>query len=352
MQASLALRSRKRPTYALFSNYCSLANSSMPNEVAVMEKPLVSFIIPLYNEEELFEILVQRLRAFSESLHITHEFVLIDDGSVDSTAALLRVLALTDDRFQGIFLSRNFGHQHAVTAGLVYANAQEAVMILDGDLQDPPELFTEFYALLKAGNDVVYGVRRKRKESIFKRTGYHVFYRILARISQTPVFADSGDFALLSRRVVDIINQMPEDSRFLRGMRGWIGFKQIGLEYERASRAAGEPKYTLKKLMKLAYDGIFNFSYFPIKLLTFSGAICITAALLYLFIVIIRMIVLDDVPVGFTALLFMIIFFGGVQLISIGIIGEYVFRTFLQVKNRPLFIIKERIDHRKKIENE
>lgn len=314
--------------------------------------PQVSFIIPLYNEQEMFSILVERLQTFSKSIGVSHEFVIVDDGSSDDTPNLLAVLALTDDRFHGIFLSRNFGHQHAVSAGLKYAKCTMAAMILDGDLQDPPELFAKFYEELNNGIDVVYGIRKKRKESLFKRTGYHVFYRILTRIAQTPVTVDSGDFSLLSRRVVDIINQMPEDSRFLRGMRGWIGFKQKGVEYERNSRAAGEPKYTLKKLMKLAYDGIFNFSHFPIKVLTFTGVICIAAAVIYLTLTILRKIIYDDVPVGFTALLFMIIFFGGVQLISIGIIGEYVFRTFIQVKNRPLFIVKERIDQGKKIEHD
>jgi dolichol-phosphate mannosyltransferase len=174
--------------------------------------------------------------------------------------------------------------------------------------------------------------------------GYYFFYRLLSKISPTPVFIDSGDFSLLSRRVVDIINKMPENSRFLRGMRGWVGFKQRGVVYERDGRVGGEPKYTFAKLIKLAYDGIFNFSFFPIRFLTWSGVICLLSSVLYLIVTVYRKFFENDVPIGFTALLFIIIFFGGIQLISIGIIGEYVFRTFQQVKNRPMFIVKTRIE--------
>jgi dolichol-phosphate mannosyltransferase len=296
-------------------------------------------------------VLVDRLNKFSATLNVSHEIIIVDDGSSDKTPMILRALALNDARFHCILLSRNFGHQYAVTAGLQFARATEAAMILDGDLQDPPELFFDFYRALNEGYDVVYGIRKKRKERFYKKASYYLFYRILTNISLTPVFVDSGDFSLLSRRVIDIMNKMPEDSRFLRGMRSWIGFKQKGVEYERDKRAGGEPKYTLAKLLKLAYDGIFNFSFFPIKLLTFSGITCLACSFLYFVLTVIRKFVYDDVPVGFTALLFMIIFFGGIQLISIGIIGEYVFRIFVQVKNRPLFIVKERIEKGKVTNN-
>lgn len=312
--------------------------------------PSISFVVPLFNEEEIVDALLKRLSKFSESLSISHEIILVDDGSLDGTPSRLKSIALENSKFHCVFLSRNFGHQHAVSAGLKFARATEGVMILDGDLQDPPELFTEFYEHFEKGYDVVYGIRKKRKENIFKRLSYYLFYRLLKKISITPVFVDSGDFSFLSKRVVDIINGMPEDSRFLRGMRSWVGFKQIGVEYDRDKRAGGEPKYTLNKLIKLAYDGIFNFSSFPIKLLTYSGILCFASSLIYFVITVIRNFIYDDVPVGFTGLLFMIIFFGGIQLISIGIIGEYVFRIFLQVKNRPLFIVKERIEEGKIID--
>jgi dolichol-phosphate mannosyltransferase len=305
--------------------------------------PQISFIIPLYNEALVFQKLIQRIDALAERMEQTMEVILIDDGSRDETSYLMRQVALNNPRYHCIFLSRNFGHQYALSAGLRYARATEAVMILDGDLQDPPELFFEFYQCYLEGFDVIYGVRRKRKEGALKRMSYFLFYRLLQRISNTPVFLDSGDFSMISRRVTNIINSMPEDNRFLRGLRSWIGFNQKGIPYERDVRAGGEPKYTLAWLIKLAYEGIFNFSVFPIKFLTFSGACCLILAVGYFVITLVRKLVWGDVPVGFTALLFMVILFGGIQLVSIGIIGEYVSRTFLQVKNRPLFIVKERI---------
>ncbi len=202
-----------------------------------MPNPRVSFIIPLYNEASVFPTLISRLNKLVEEIDILCEIILIDDGSDDETSFLMRELALGNPLYHCIFLSRNFGHQHAVSAGLQYSSADDVVMVLDGDLQDPPELFFEFYKHFKLGFDVIYGVRKKRKEHYLKRMSYFLFYRILQRISNTPISLDSGDFSMISRRVTNIINQMPEDSRFLRGMRSWAGFKQIGIEYERETRA-------------------------------------------------------------------------------------------------------------------
>jgi len=303
----------------------------------------ISFVIPLFNEEVVFADLVNRLDKFSESVGVDYEFVLVDDGSKDGTAQLMADLASRDKRYHCIFLSRNFGHQYAVSAGLKYARCKEAVMILDGDLQDPPELFHEFYNKFNEGYDVIYGVRRKRKEGSLKKVSYFFFYRILRRVSDSPVDLDSGDFSMLSRRVIDLLNQMPEDSRYLRGMRSWVGFRQIGIEYDRDRRVAGQSKYTLKKLFQLAYDGIFNFSFFPIRFLSYAGIFCLLSSIVYFVITLVRKFWYNDVPIGFTALLFMIIFFGGIQLLSIGIIGEYVFRIFNQVKGRPLYIVRQRI---------
>lgn len=303
----------------------------------------ISFVIPLFNEEVVFADLVNRLDKFSESVGVDYEFVLVDDGSKDGTAQLMADLASRDKRYHCIFLSRNFGHQYAVSAGLKYARCKEAVMILDGDLQDPPELFHEFYNKFNEGYDVIYGVRRKRKEGSLKKVSYFFFYRILRRVSDSPVDLDSGDFSMLSRRVIDLLNQMPEDSRYLRGMRSWVGFRQIGIEYDRDRRVAGRSKYTLKKLFQLAYDGIFNFSFFPIRFLSYAGIFCLLSSIVYFVITLVRKFWYNDVPIGFTALLFMIIFFGGIQLLSIGIIGEYVFRIFNQVKGRPLYIVRQRI---------
>jgi polyisoprenyl-phosphate glycosyltransferase len=305
--------------------------------------PQISFIIPLYNESEVLSKLVDRLALLTSQLSLDYEIILIDDGSKDDTPMMIRQLAQSDPHYQGIFFSRNFGHQYAVSAGLKYARGTEAVMILDGDLQDPPEMFHDFYEKYQEGFEVVFGIRQKRRENIFKRISYHLFYRILKNIANTPIDLDSGDFSLMSRNVVNILNSMPEESRFIRGMRSWVGFRQAGVEYSRDTRMAGEPKYTFSKLLKLAYDGIFNFSNFPVKLMTSSGLLCLAASLGYFIVTVFRKFIYGDVPVGFTALLFIIILFGGIQLISIGIIGEYVSRIFSQVKDRPHFIVKERI---------
>jgi dolichol-phosphate mannosyltransferase len=196
---------------------------------------------------------------------------------------------------------------------------------------------------MQEGYDVVYAIRRKRKENIIKRTGYFLFYRLLKSISYVDIPLDSGDFALISRRVADVLNQMPEESRFLRGMRSWIGFKQTGFEYERSERVAGESKYTFKQLFRLAYNGIFNFSEFPISFMTRAGGVSIAIALIYFVVVLAKKLFYADVIEGFTALLFVIILFSGVQLMALGIIGEYVLRIFFQSKGRPLFIVKESI---------
>jgi dolichol-phosphate mannosyltransferase len=309
-----------------------------------LDQPQLSIVAPLFNESETFPHLIERLNRLMDGLPWTAEVVLVDDGSRDRTAELMQALALSDTRYVGVFLSRNHGHQLALTAGLATARGTEAVMVIDGDLQDPPELLPTFYEKIREGYDVVYAVRRKRKESWLKRSGYFLFYRLLKSISTIDIPLDSGDFAMMSRRVVDVLNQMPEESRYLRGMRAWVGFRQTGLEYERDERVAGESKYSFRQLFRLAYNGIFNFSEFPIKFLTRLGAFAIGAALVYFVYNVIKKFVLgQDVPQGFTALLFTIILFSGINLVGLGIIGEYVLRVFFQAKNRPLFIVKGKI---------
>jgi dolichol-phosphate mannosyltransferase len=305
--------------------------------------PQVSFVIPLYNESEVFPQLIGRINSILNSSPLAIEVVLVDDGSRDNTADQMLQLSFTDKRYQSVILARNYGHQIALSAGLAAATATEAIMIIDGDLQDPPELITDFYAKYKEGYDVVYAVRKKRKEGMLKKMSYHIFYRILKRISYIDIPLDSGDFSLVSRRIVDVLNKMPEESRYIRGMRTWIGFKQIGVEYERDSRAAGDSKYSFKKLLQLAHNGIFNFSEFPIKLITNLGLISILISILYLAQTLIKKFVYHNVPQGFTALLFAIVLFSGVQLLSLGIIGEYVLRIFFQVKGRPLYVVKKKI---------
>ena len=308
-----------------------------------MNTPPISIVVPLFNEYESFGPLIERLNALMDSLPYSVEVVLVDDGSRDNTPDLIRLTALSDPRYHGVLLARNFGHQLAVTAGMAVATGSEAILIIDGDLQDPPELLPEFYAHIQNGYDVVYAVRRKRKEGFLKRFAYSTFYQILKKIAYVDIPLDSGDFSMMSRRVVNIMNQMPEESRFLRGIRSWVGFKQIGVDYERSERVAGVPKYSFKMLRQLAYNGIFNFSEFPVKFIIRTGALAIGIALIYLLQTLVKKYVFGTVPQGFTALLFTIILFSGIQLMALGIIGEYVLRIFFQVKGRPLFIVREEI---------
>ena len=268
---------------------------------------------------------------------------MVDDGSKDETPLLIQQLALTDAHYTGVLLSRNFGHSAAISAGLNVASATEAVFIMDADLQDPPELIFEFYKFLNEGHDIIYGVRKKRKEHFLKKSSYYIFYRLLDSISKISIPLDSGDFCMIRRNAVNILNQMPEESRFLRGMRSWIGFSQVALPYERQERQEGNSKYTLGKLIQLALNGIFNFSEIPIKLIFMIGMMALLIASSYLGYAIVQKIFYNVAPEGFTGLLFIIVLFSGVQLISLGILGEYIVRIFFQTKGRPLFIIKRQI---------
>jgi len=303
----------------------------------------ISVIIPVYNEEAAVPHLIERLLNLMAQRQEVMEVIFINDGSTDATSAHLSLVCLNDQRFQYVSFSRNFGHQLALTAGLSYARGKEAVFILDADLQDPPELFGELYEKLLQGYDIVYGIRNNRKESRFKKFLYYSFYRFLNKISNIPFAVDSGDFSLMSRKVVDIINQLPEESRFLRGIRSWVGFRQIGLPYVRNSRIAGNSKYSYTKLFRLAMNGIYNFSELPIRLISLLGILSVLLALIYFALTLINKFIYHTVPAGFTALLFAIILFSGVQLLSLGVIGEYVLRIFFQVKNRPLFIVEKKI---------
>lgn len=312
----------------------------------------ISIVVPLYNEEQVFSQLAKRLTDVMDSVPFSCEVVMVNDGSFDKTADLLEDLCHKDTRFTGVLLSRNHGHQLAVTAGLAHTRGRQGVMVIDGDLQDPPELVTEFHNLLMQGYDVIYAVRKNRKERIIKRFAYWIYYRLQKKISNFNIPIDSGDFSMLSRRVVDHMNNMPEQSRYLRGMRSWIGFKQTGYEYNRDERQAGETKYSWKKLFELAFNGIFNFSDFPVRVITRLGFFTILLSLLYLCYIIVRKVVFDDVPQGFTATLMAIILFSGVQLISLGLIGEYVLRIYNQVRNRPLFIVDKLLQEGKEIKKQ
>lgn len=309
----------------------------------------ISIVVPLYNEEEVFDKLIQRLTSVINNTSFSCEVILVNDGSSDNTDTLIQKTCKEDTRFTGVLLSRNHGHQLAVTAGLQYVRGKKGAMIIDGDLQDPPELVNQFYDLLINGYDVIYAVRKNRKESFIKKMAYSSYYRLQKKVSNFNIPIDSGDFSMLSRRVVDTMNNMPEQSRYLRGMRAWVGYKQIAYEYDRDERHAGETKYSWTKLFELAFNGIFNFSDFPVKIITRLGFLTVIFSLIYFGYNIYRKIYYNDVPQGFSATILAIILFSGVQLISLGLIGEYVLRIYNQVRNRPLFIVDSVIQEGKEI---
>lgn len=312
-----------------------------------MNEPELSVVVPLFNEAENLEELCRRLKQVMDNCPLPTEAVLVNDGSTDGSGPYLTSIALEDERFQLIELSRNFGHQIAISAGLEHARGRRAVFIIDGDLQDPPELLPQFLELMNEGYDVVYGIRKSRKEGFFKKIAYKQFYRMLSRITHVDLPLDSGDFSLISRRVADVINSMPEESRYLRGMRAWAGFRQTGLSYTREKRHAGSSKYSISALTKLAYNGIFNFSEFPVKLITYSGFFAFSISVIYSIHVLYMRFFYGNVPQGFTALLFSIVMFGGIQLMSVGILGEYITRIYFQTRNRPLYIVRNKILDRK-----
>lgn len=310
-------------------------------------RPEINIIIPLFNEEDSFAKLIDRLDLLMKNSKQSIEVLLIDDGSRDGTSEMMKDLSFNNSIYQSIFLSRNFGHQLALTAGLESVNASKGVMIIDGDLQDPPEMLDAFYKEYVNGNDVVYAIREEREGSFVLKIAYQWFYKIMKRFAYIHIPLDSGDFSFLSRRVVDEINKLPEEGRFLRGIRAWVGFKQIGIPYYREERRNGNSKYGLKNLLSLAMNGIFNFSKYPIRFTMVLGISAFSISMIYFVITLFRKIFIGDVPSGFTALLFVMILFGGLQLMAIGVIGEYILRIFFQVKNRPHYIIQKRIKDKK-----
>ena len=308
--------------------------------------PELSIVVPLYNEMEVFEQLVQRINNVVENSKHKIEVVLVDDGSTDKTKSLMLDLGLSNSNYTCVFLSKNFGHQNAVTAGLEIAKGEKAVFVIDGDLQDPPELLEPFYKKFKKGYDVIYGVRKKRKEIFYKRILYWLFYRFINKISETNIQKDSGDFALISRRVVNQINTLPEKNRFIRGLRSWVGFKQYGFEYERDKREYGKPKYDFKALFNLAYSGIYNFSSIPVRLIYKLGISSMLLTFIYIIYIVISKFIFNNVPAGYTSLFIIISMFSSVQLISIGVIGEYVIRIHKQNQDRPLYIVDKIISNK------
>ena len=306
---------------------------------------LLSVIVPLYNEEEIVSKTFQKLEEVLKDTE--HEILFINDGSKDKTREILEALLKTTPQNKLINFSRNFGHQAAFSAGIDNASG-DAVVIIDGDLQDPPEVILELLEKWKDGYQVVYAKRRKRKgETFFKRFTAYAFYRIIGKITNIDIPSDTGDFRLMDRIVVDQIKNLPERSRFLRGLVCWVGFKSIGVEYDRAERSAGTSKYPLRKMFRLALDGITGFSSAPLKF-SFIMGICTTfiAFCIFLWSIIEKILFPETTSPGWASLMTVIVFFGGVQLMSIGILGEYIGRIYEEVKQRPLYI-EDKVKHEK-----
>lgn len=302
----------------------------------------MSMVIPCYNEEEVIGETIKRLRIFcAELVDLDVELIFVDDGSRDRTRELLKSYAAEDSRIRLIGFARNFGHQIAVTAG-IDAACGDAVVLIDADLQDPPEVVHEMIAKWREGYDVVYGTRTERPgESAFKLATARSFYRILNRLSDVPIPLDTGDFRLMSRHVVDTLRAMPERDRFVRGMVSWVGFKQIALPYKRAERFAGESKYPLRKMIRFATDGILSFSTKPLQMSVALGMLAASLALIGIFYALGLRIFTNIWVEGWTALMIAILFLGGVQLICVGILGEYIGRIYNEIKNRPLYVVQE-----------
>jgi dolichol-phosphate mannosyltransferase len=302
--------------------------------------PQISVVIPAYNEQENIPLLYERLVAALEGLGESFEIVVVNDGSRDRTLAILHELAARDQRFVAVDLARNFGHQIAISAGMAQARGQ-AVIIMDADLQDPPEVLGQFIARWREGFEVVYAIREKRKEGLLKRAAYSGFYRLLKRVAQIDIPLDAGDFCIMDRKVVDLLVRMPERNRFVRGIRSWVGFRQVGLAYERQARHAGRPKYTLTRLIYLALDGLISFSFLPLRLISIAGIVVSLLSTLIAAFYAVQKLTVGLNPPGFATIVVAIFFFAGVQLITLGVIGEYIGRIFEEVKNRPLYVIRE-----------
>jgi len=307
----------------------------------------ISVIVPCFNEEAVLPKLFDRLGMVAATWRDDYEIICVDDGSYDRTWEILKGQHARDPRWRGLSFARNFGHQIAVSAGLHFATG-DVVVILDADLQDPPEEIARLLAKWREGFDVVYAVRQKRKEGWLKRFCYWAFYRLIARLVAFDIPLDSGDFCLMSRRVVETINAMPERNRFVRGLRAWSGFRQIGVPYERAARAAGASKYNLRKLFKLAADGLFSFSALPLRLATHLGLWVSAFAFFGALFTFAQKIFATQFAriglapsAGFPTIVISILFLGGVQLTCLGILGEYIGRIYEEVKGRPLWILRD-----------
>lgn len=303
----------------------------------------ISIIVPIYNSSSIIADLLKAIDIERKKSNWNLELILIDDGSKDNSYEKIEELSSIYNYIKGIKLSRNFGHQVAVKTGLAHCTG-DYIAVIDDDLQDPPSLLPLFFSYLDNGYDVAYGVRKKRKESFLKKLGYNSFYRLLKKMSDTDIPLDSGDFCVMKKRVVENMLKFQEKNPFLRGIRAWVGFKQIGVEYERAARFDGESGYTFKKLLKIAFDGIFAFSSVPIRIITIIGVIGLVFATAYSCLVVFGYFFNNITVRGFPTLAIIISFFSSLILICLGIIGEYIVRIYDEVRNRPYVIIEKTIN--------
>ncbi len=301
-------------------------------------RPVVSVVVPVHNEEDNLPVLHARLATVLGAIG-AHEVIFVDDGSTDRSAAAVMAMRETDHSVKLLRLSRNFGHQAALSAGLDHARGA-AVVMMDGDLQDPPELLAELVARWRSGYEVVYAVRAHRKEGPFKRACYFGFYRLLRLLSPIDMALDAGDFCLVDRRVADILCGLRERHRFLRGLRSWAGYRQVGVPYDRPARLAGTSAYSFTRLIRLALDGLLSFSSVPLRLASFLGFLTAMAGVVYVAVAVSAKIFVGHPPAGWTSLIAIILVLGGVQLLVTGLLGEYLARVYDEVKDRPLYIVE------------
>jgi dolichol-phosphate mannosyltransferase len=301
----------------------------------------ISIVIPVYNEVEVLPVLYHRLTRVMEGLGESYEIIFVNDGSDDGSLPLLRDLRAGDERVKLLGLSRNFGHQLAITAGLDHSSGQ-AVVVLDADLQDPPEVIPQLVEQWRKGYDIIFAVREKRRgEGPFKRATAALFYRLLRRLTSTDIPVDAGDFRLMSRKAVDTLKSIRERSRFIRGLAGWIGFRQTSVPYVRDVRYAGTTKYPLKQMVRFAFNGLMAFSSMPLQLASYLGFVVSSVSFVYMAYAVWLKLFTDRTILGWTSVMVAVLFLGGVQLLCLGIVGEYLGRIYEEVKQRPLYIIDE-----------
>ena len=303
---------------------------------------MYSIIIPIFNEEQTLPVLRQRLVEVLLPLDEPFEVILVDDGSRDQSFALMQEIHIKDPHFKILRLARNFGHQVAISAGIDMAEG-DAVLLMDGDLQDPPELVPQMVALWKEGYHVVYTVKRSRQENPLKNVAFKLFYRVIRALSSIEIPMEAGNFSLLDRRVVDVLRSMPERNRYISGMRAWAGFRQTAIYYDRAARYAGKPRMHLGRLIRLALDGIFSFSDVPLRLAVYLGFVVACLSFLGGAYVVYAKLFTDRAILGWASTILSILFVGGMILLTLGVIGEYISRIYEEVKRRPLYVIRDKI---------